>query len=146
MLCNGSVVTSTPGDDTLTGSMGVDFFKWNLGDQGTVGNSANDLVKDFSIAQGDSLDLRDLLTGEHNGSADGLANNLTSYLYFEKSSSGTDTIISISTSGDFKTGFDSAKVDQTITLEQVVVDVIVTATQLQMIDDLMKQPVIKVVL
>jgi Ca2+-binding RTX toxin-like protein len=132
------------GNDTLTGGFGADVFKWSLSDQGTEGNSANDIVKDFSIAQGDSLDLRDLLTGEHDGSTGGLANNLTSYLYFEKSSSGTDTIISISTSGDFKNGFDSTKVDQTITLEHVVVDVIGNATQQQMIDDLMKQQVIKV--
>ncbi|MCX7105123.1 MAG: type I secretion C-terminal target domain-containing protein, partial [Methylococcales bacterium] len=131
------------GNDMLIGGLGADVFKWSLSDQRNEGNPANDIVKDFSIAQGDRLDLSDLLTGEHDGSTDGLANNLTSYLHFEKSSSGSDTVISISTSGDFKAGFDSAKVDQTITLEQVVVDVIGNSTQLQIIDDLMKQQVIR---
>ena len=131
------------GNDSLTGGLGADVFKWSLSDQVNEDNPANDIVKDFSIAQGDSLDLSDLLMGEHDGSTDGLANNLTSYLHFEKSSSGTDTVIFISTSGDFKAGFDSAKVDQTITLDQVVVDVIGNSTQQQIIDDLTKQQVIR---
>jgi len=73
----------------------------------------------------------------------GLVDNLISYLHFKKPSSGTDTDISISTSGYFKTGFDSAKVDQTIALEQVV-DLSGNSTEQQMIDDLMKQQVIQV--
>ena len=75
----------------------------------------------------------------------GLVDNLISYLHFEKSNSGTDTVIFINTSGYFKTGFDSAKVDQTIALEQVVVDLIGNSSEQQMIDDLMKQQVIQVV-
>jgi hypothetical protein len=68
------------GNDTLTGGLGSDTFKWSLGDQGTTGSPARDVVKDFTVAQGDSLDLRDLLQGEHS-TADGTY-NLTKYLQF----------------------------------------------------------------
>jgi hypothetical protein len=136
-----SVITGSQSDDTLTGTLGADVFKWNLNDQGTEGAPANDTITDFSIAQGDSLDLRDLLTGEHDGSLEGVANNLTSYLHFEKSTSGTDTIVSISSNGQFTDGFDSSKVDQTITLANV--DLVGTSSQQQIVDDLLKQQVIK---
>jgi hypothetical protein len=68
------------GNDTLTGGLGSDTFKWSLGDQGTTGSPARDVVKDFTVAQGDSLDLRDLLQGEH--STAGGTYNLTQYLQF----------------------------------------------------------------
>jgi hypothetical protein len=136
-----SVITGSQSDDTLTGTLGADVFKWNLNDQGTDGAPANDTITDFSIAEGDSLDLRDLLTGEHDGSLEGVANNLTSYLHFEKSTSGTDTIVSISSNGQFTDGFDSSKVDQTITLANV--DLVGTSSQQQIVDDLLKQQVIK---
>ena len=104
-----SVINGTAGDDTLTGTTGVDYiigqggndtltgdieadvFKWNLNDDGAVGTPAADIVKDFSIAQGDALDLKDLLVGE---SAAG--GNLEQFLHFEQT--GGDTIVHVNLS------------------------------------------------
>jgi hypothetical protein len=54
-----------PGSDTLTGGVGADVFKWQLDDTGI------DTITDFNLsggsfdlAEGDKLDLRDLLTDE----------------------------------------------------------------------------------
>ena len=50
------------GNDTMSGGLGADVFKWTLGDVGTVGAPALDTVKDFEAGVGgDALDLRDLL-------------------------------------------------------------------------------------
>ncbi|MEG2134128.1 immunoglobulin-like domain-containing protein, partial [Pseudomonas sp.] len=46
------------GDDILTGGSGADTFVWKAGDTG------KDVIKDFSRAEGDRLDLSDLLQGE----------------------------------------------------------------------------------
>jgi hypothetical protein len=136
-----SVITGSQGDDTLTGTLGVDVFKWNLNDQGTAGAPANDVVTNFSIAQGDSLDLRDLLANEHDGSLTGLDNNLTSYLHFDKV--GSDTVVSISTEGKFDGSLDTSKVDQTITLTDV--DLIGHFTEQQdMINDVLNKQIITV--
>ena len=103
------------GSDTLTGGgVGVDVFKWELGDQGIKGLPANDTITDFDAASvalgGDVLDLRDLLTGENSG-------NLASFLHFEKV--GVNTVVHISTSGEYATGFNAIKDVQTITLQNV---------------------------
>ena len=136
-----SVITGSQGDDTLTGTLGADVFKWNLNDEGTPGAPANDVITNFSIAQGDSLDLRDLLSGEHDGSLAGVPDNLTSYLHFDKS--GSDTIVSISTQGEFTAGLDASKVDQTITLAGV--DLLAGSTDQQaIINDLMTNQILKV--
>jgi len=55
--------------------LGADVFAWRLGDQGSTGTPARDVITDFNPGQGDALDLRDLLQGEN-------ANNLGSYLRF----------------------------------------------------------------
>jgi hypothetical protein len=55
--------------------LGADVFAWRLGDQGSTGTPARDVITDFNPGQGDTLDLRDLLQGEN-------ANNLGSYLRF----------------------------------------------------------------
>jgi len=68
------------GNDTLTGGLGADVFKWSLGDQGSTTTPASDRITDFTVAQGDVLDLRDLLQGEH--STAGGTYNLTQYLQF----------------------------------------------------------------
>ncbi len=53
------------GADILVGGLGADTFKWSLGDQGSTGTPARDVVTDFTVgAGGDVLDLRDLLQGE----------------------------------------------------------------------------------
>ena len=79
------------GNDTLTGGTGDDIFAWRLGDQGTTAAPAADTVTDFSMAQGDVLDLRDLLQGEEN------ASDLGQYLTFTQS--GTNTVIGVSHDG-----------------------------------------------
>ena len=68
------------GDDTLTGSTGADVFKWSLGDQGAT-TPASDHITDFTVSQGDAIDLRDLLQGEHIG-ATTLAADIGKFLQF----------------------------------------------------------------
>ncbi|WP_340124135.1 tandem-95 repeat protein, partial [Methylobacter svalbardensis] len=99
------------GNDILTGGASADVFKWNLADKGEAGNPAHDIVTDFGNGN-NVLDLRDLLTGEHDTS-------LANYLHFDKS--GSDTVISVTSNGGNGIGenYDAGKVDQTITLEAV---------------------------
>jgi Ca2+-binding RTX toxin-like protein/lipopolysaccharide export system protein LptC len=47
-----------PGNDVLTGGKGADTFVWKAGDVG------KDVIKDFSVAEGDRVDLWNLLQGE----------------------------------------------------------------------------------
>ena len=101
------------GNDTLTGGLGADIFKWELSDRGTAGSPAIDTVTDFdSVANGDRLDLRDLLVGETHSSTD--AGNLADYLHFEVT--GSDTIIQVSSTGGFSGGYDAGATDQRIVL------------------------------
>jgi Ca2+-binding RTX toxin-like protein len=86
------------GNDVLMGSAGADVFKWSLNDQGTNATPAVDHITDFSKAQGDTLDLADLLK-DHVG-------DLTQYLSF--GSDGTHAVLSVSTTGNL------AKPDQQI--------------------------------
>jgi VCBS repeat-containing protein len=98
------------GNDTMTGGAGADTFKWSLNDQGTAGTPAQDTIKDFNVAQGDVLNLKDLLQNEGAG-------NITNYLHF--SSDGTNTTVSISSIGAFNGSNYSTAVDQTIVLNNV---------------------------
>jgi len=76
----------------------------------------NALVTDFSKADGDVLDLRDLLVGESHLGLD--TGNLSSYLHFEVSNG--NTVVHVSTTGGFANGvYDAAKEDQTIVLTGV---------------------------
>ncbi|MDU9024367.1 retention module-containing protein [Pseudomonas corrugata] len=52
------------GHDTLIGGLGGDTFVWQAGDTG------NDVIKDFKAADGDRIDLRDLLQGESGSTID----------------------------------------------------------------------------
>lgn len=52
------------GNDTLIGGLGGDTFVWKAGDTGT------DVIKDFKAAEGDRIDLRDLLQGEAGSTID----------------------------------------------------------------------------
>jgi hypothetical protein len=135
------------GNDLLTGdglglAAGADVFKWVLGDQGTPGSPANDIVTDFSVTQGDTIDLRDLLIGESG------ASDLTKYLHFDTSGSGGDisTVISISTTGAFTANdpaVDPSKVDQSITLAGV--DLVAGFNnQLAIINDVLSKQIIAV--
>ncbi|WP_192036903.1 retention module-containing protein [Halomonas sp. YLGW01] len=105
------------GSDTLFGGLGADVFVWQLGDEGQPGDSAHDTVKDFSLAEGDSLNLTELLVDETTDSID-------DYLHAEPSATGDDTILHVSTTGGFGGDFsnNSGQEDQTITLEGVSMD------------------------
>jgi Ca2+-binding RTX toxin-like protein len=97
------------GNDILTGGLGADTFVWNLGDQSaTPGDPAQDTVTDFTTGQNDVLDLSDLLQGADQGS-------LASYLHFEQQ--GSDTVVHISTAGDFDGSNHGTVADQVILLE-----------------------------
>ena len=76
------ILTGGVGDDTMTGGIGADIFKWGLNDQGTTVTPASDVVMDFSVAQHDVLDLKDLLVGEH--STAGGTYNLTQFMQFSE--------------------------------------------------------------
>ena len=72
-------------------------------------------MTDFdSVAFSDKLDLRDLLQGEI---ANPALQNLEGYLHFEKS--GANTVVHVSSTGGFSTGYSSSAEDQTIVLQNV---------------------------
>jgi Ca2+-binding RTX toxin-like protein len=99
------ILVGGPGNDTLEGGTGADTFMWHNGDQGTVTRPAHDHIMDYDTTQGDSLDLRDLLSGVSSDS--NLHDNITI------SSDGTDTTISVHADGA------PAQVVQEITLHAV---------------------------
>jgi T1SS-143 domain-containing protein len=102
----GDVLLGGAGTDILTGGAGSDVFQWTLVDRGAPGAAPIDTITDFNNgANGDSLDLRDLLVGE-------TSVNLSNYLHF--STSGGNTTVAISTTGGFSGGFNAAAVDQAI--------------------------------
>ncbi|MDD3937831.1 DUF5801 repeats-in-toxin domain-containing protein, partial [Rhodoferax sp.] len=76
------------GDDLLIGGAGADVFKWSLGDQGSAGTPAIDHIADFSKAEGDTLNLADLLQGENSGT-------LSQYLSF--ADEGGHAVLNVST-------------------------------------------------
>ena len=80
------------GNDTLTGGLGADVFAWRLGDQGSTGTPARDVITDFSPGQGDALDLRDLLQGE-------TAANLGSFLRFGTDSASGKLVLQVDHDG-----------------------------------------------
>jgi len=81
-----------PGNDILTGGTGADTFKWVLND---ASGGATDVITDFSKAQGDVLDLSDLLVGETKATLD-------SFLNFTKA--GSSTVLTIDTNGNASGG------------------------------------------
>ncbi|MFT3857286.1 MAG: Calx-beta domain-containing protein [Aquabacterium sp.] len=108
------LIIGGPGGDTLSGGAGADVFVWHFADPGTSSATRPwDVVKDFKLADGDVLDLRDLLQGETSG-------NLSSYLEFDTSTSSGNTLIKISANGDFPFGVaTNATETQRITLEGI---------------------------
>ena len=101
------VLIGGAGNDVLWGGLGADVFRWELGDGGTAGAPAIDVVKDFDLAQGDVLDLRNLLVDENAG-------NLTEYLNFSFDAATNTTVVEVRSEG----GAMSAP-DQIIRLENI---------------------------
>jgi hypothetical protein len=98
---------ATASNETLSGGTGTDVFAWSLGDVGSDQVQGFDAVQAVT-AGGDVLDLRDLLSGETGA-------NLENYLSFE--TSGSSTVLHISTQGQFASGnYDASKENATITL------------------------------
>nr|ALV86596.1 secretion target domain protein [uncultured bacterium 27] len=127
------ILVGGAGNDGLTGGAGADVFHWELADRGTAGTPAVDTVADFATAQGDKLDLRDLLQGETlDGGAIG---NLGNYLLVEKS--GSNTLVHVSSNGGFSTGYNAGAEDQTIVLTGVDLTASSTLTSQQVIQNLL---------
>ncbi|TAK89489.1 MAG: type I secretion C-terminal target domain-containing protein, partial [Aquabacterium sp.] len=110
------------GSDVMYGDAGSDVFVWRFSDHGASGSVADravDVIKDFDVApvaeQGDVLDLRDLLQGENTVGGTG---NLDHYLRID--TSGADTVIHVSPTGDFVAGVTASGTEsQTIVLAGV---------------------------
>jgi Ca2+-binding RTX toxin-like protein len=85
---SGDTLIGGAGNDTLTGGEGADVFKWSLGDVGTQTSPAIDYITDFSKAEGDKLNLADLLQSENSG-------NLSQYLNF--TTEGGHAVLNVST-------------------------------------------------
>ncbi|ANG62534.1 hypothetical protein A8C75_08570 [Marinobacterium aestuarii] len=122
------VLAGGSGNDILTGNDGSDIFVWNDGDEGTLASPAVDTVTDFSLAQGDVLNLADLLQGEHDGSGVG-ADNLDQFLSFNWD--GANTTVSIA-----HDALNSADVTQKIVLQGVDLTAGGTMSDQQIIDTL----------
>ncbi|WP_168390964.1 Ig-like domain-containing protein [Acinetobacter indicus] len=113
------------GHDILYGGEGSDTFRWEKGDQVMTVGIATDIIKDFNadsaVLGGDILDLKGLLNG--GGRLGFMPGNLTNYLHFSYDEVNDQTIIQISTEGEFVGGYQEAShthlVDQVIVLEGV---------------------------
>jgi VCBS repeat-containing protein len=113
------VLIGGTGNDTLNGGGGSDVIRWNYADRGGV-----DTVQNFGSASGTaSLDLRDLLQGEHHTGVD--SGNLANYLHFSVAAG--STTVEVKSAG-------SGSVDQTIVLSGVDLVTGVTASAGQTID------------
>jgi hypothetical protein len=103
------------GSDVITGGLGADVFAWHLADPGTTSARAQDTIKDFSTAQGDVLDLRDLLQGETT-----VTTTLDNYLSFDTTTTSGTTIIKVSpTGGGFGGLFQASTETERIVLEGI---------------------------
>ncbi|MCM2972054.1 VCBS domain-containing protein, partial [Larsenimonas suaedae] len=75
------------GNDILTGGSGADVFAWMRGDEGTNSRPAEDHIRDFNMAEGDRIDLSDMLdVAETN------VDVLAQYLHFTSGGDGSSTI------------------------------------------------------
>jgi hypothetical protein len=111
------VLSGGANNDRLAGGLGSDVFRWELADRGIGHQPAVDRIDDFDIApanaNGDVLDLRDMLQGEAMG-------NLSNYLDFDTTSQPGSTIIHVSSRGGFSGGsYNAGAEDQRIELSGV---------------------------
>ncbi len=100
-LINGSpdddILSGGLGNDSLNGGADGDTFLWRAGDTG------NDVIGDFNVAEGDRIDLSDLLQAENQS-------NILDYLRVDMATS----TLEISTTGQLNAG---GSADATIKLE-----------------------------
>ncbi len=113
------IIIGGKGNDTLSGGSGNDTFIWEEEDEGSPGSPATDTIMDFNklpvSGGGDILKLGGMLQGE--AARGNTVGNLTDYMHFV--TSGSDTILYISTTGGFSGGFAMGAVDQQITFTGV---------------------------
>jgi Ca2+-binding RTX toxin-like protein len=70
------VIFGGAGNDVISGGAGADQFVWNDADVGVAGAPAVDVINDFNAAEGDVLNLSDLLSDStENNSITGLEHN-----------------------------------------------------------------------
>ena len=106
---NDDSVHSTAYDDTFSMGVGADTLVYNLLADDNTGGNGSDIWSDFSVAQGDHIDVSALLVG-WNGSSDTLGNYITlSYV-------GGNTVVSIDRDG---TGANTHQPATLITLQGV---------------------------
>ncbi|WP_050716768.1 retention module-containing protein [Aeromonas tecta] len=118
------------GSDTLTGGAGKDTFKWMAGDAG-----GTDTIKDFTTgANGDVLDLSELLSGEHSNAA-----SLDQYLNFASGPGSNKSTLTIDLDGS-----GSGSTTHTIFFDSVDLTLGNTRTDSQIIQDLLTQGNLKV--
>lgn len=103
----------------LTGGVGADVFRWELGDESDSG-IARDVVTDFTIdaqdgytgaGQGDQLELSDLLR-------DASAETITDYMMAKEENG--DTVLYLNKDGALNDNGDNAQ--QSITLSGITMD------------------------
>uniref|UniRef100_UPI00397C4107 immunoglobulin-like domain-containing protein n=2 Tax=Pseudomonas TaxID=286 RepID=UPI00397C4107 len=92
------------GNDILIGGSGSDTFVWKAGDTG------NDVIKDFKVAEGDRIDLKDLLQGEKGSTIDN---------YLKLTTVEGTTTLQVSSEGKLNAAGGIANADVTIKLEGV---------------------------
>ncbi|WP_038999661.1 immunoglobulin-like domain-containing protein, partial [Pseudomonas putida] len=92
------------GDDIMTGGSGADTFVWKAGDTG------KDVIKDFKAAEGDRLDLSDLLQGEKASTIDN---------FLKITTVNGESTLQVSSEGKLNASGGLANADVTIKLEGV---------------------------
>ncbi|WP_095064924.1 immunoglobulin-like domain-containing protein, partial [Pseudomonas sp. Irchel s3f19] len=92
------------GDDILIGGSGADTFVWKSGDLG------NDVIKDFKVAEGDRIDLKDLLQFEKGSTIDN---------YLKITTVDGSSTLQVSSEGKLNAAGGLANADVTIKLEGV---------------------------
>ncbi|MCO4206186.1 type I secretion C-terminal target domain-containing protein, partial [Aeromonas taiwanensis] len=118
------------GNDILTGGDGKDTFKWQSGEAGST-----DVIKDFTTgANGDVLDLSELLSGEHAN-----ATSLDQYLNFASGPGVNKSTLTIDLDGSA-----GGTATHTIFFDNVDLTVNSTRSDQQIIQDLLNQGNLKV--